>query len=474
MRRLTLAICILLLLAGCARGGGPTPARTAAATPRGTPRVSVRQVTPRIPRPATPAPAYPQIGPREGTTLVVNAVGLLLGYADAPPPSGDLFGAAHAGAVGALRRMGYAVEADPPAFDNDPVADEARFAAAYLRLATAAGSEVDGTALAHAAIRAAADRIDECNTYLLEPEEYRQLRAGTVPRDDEYGGLGVNLRAGSIPATIAAIYPGTPAERAGLRPGDAIVAVAGRSTETLPAEEVGALLRGPAGTAIELAVMRPGEAGPRLLTLERARVAPPAFDSAILAGTAGRSVGYIRLAALEPGLVAELDRALGTFAAAGAAAIVLDLREGRGEDVTTLAAIVGRFLREDGPVAYRMRRGGEEGAIVAEARPPGISAGPLAVLINGGTTGTAEALAAALRDRADARLFGEATAGCVSLAADYPLAGGAALRIGIAQLASPARRPLAGVGLRPDETVWPNPASATDPIREAAVRWVAR
>src|SRR4051794_3694139 len=188
MRQFILTICALVLLAGCSRttGPSPTPSATAVASPARTAGVPVRRASAVVPRPATATPALPQTSPRDGAALVTQAVGLLLNYAVAPEGSGVLYGAAYDGTVGALRRAGYTVDPAPPPFTNQSVTDEARFTAAYVRLAEAVATEFNQTSLAYEAIRAAADRMDECNTYLLEPAEYARYRAGLPGSDSAY------------------------------------------------------------------------------------------------------------------------------------------------------------------------------------------------------------------------------------------------------------------------------------------------
>ncbi len=491
--RLALIICGLVALAGC----GPTtkpvpsPAATAMASPVRTAGVVVRRATPTMPRRATATPALPQLTPREGGELVLEALGLILAHGFAPGISGDLYRAAYDGAVGALRRAGYLVEPEALAFTNQPAEDAARFAAAYARLGTAAGPETNQIGLAYAAIRAATDRLDECNTYLLEPPEYRRAQqeaqqggvGGGVTATTRYGGIGVSLRAQKRPVTIGAVRPGTPAERAGLRPADAILAIGGRDVAALPADDVAALLRGEAGTLVEVTIRRPGEAEPRTIAVARDAVTSSALLATIVAGPGGRAIGYLRLGTIDAASGAALTAALGRFRAAGVSGWVLDLRESDGGTPDDLAAVAGRFIAADAadaggrdggqPVAYRTRSGGEPEAIIAEAGAFAGPFSPLAVLTNGGTGGMAEVLAAALHDRGAARLFGEATAGCVSVIATYPLADGAGVRIGVAHLLSPDRRVLAGVGQGPDETIFGD-GGGGDAALEAAIVWIAR
>lgn len=475
-RHRLMVLCTLLLLAGCGRTPTP-PARTPpvsspTVSPVRTREVVVRRGTPGLPTRGPATPDLPQTTPREGAGLVVQVMTLLLTDGLAAERADILYDAAYGGAVAALGRLGYTVEGDSPRFTNLPVEDAERFTAAYLKLVGAPAVIVNQTGLAYEVIRAVTDRLDECNTYLLEPREYQTLLASADGAGDSYGGVGVSLRPGVGPATIAAVYPDTPAARLGLQPGDTIVAVDGALVATLSAEQVGTLLRGPAGAAVELTIARPGEAGGRVVVLTRGRIQPPTLTATIMPGADGRSIGQVRLRALTPGVEQELDRALTTFAEANVVGWLLDLREADGESVEALAAVGGRFLAAGQPVAYRVREG-QEGVIGAAGGAAMTEQRPLAVLLNGGTRGMAEVLAAALADAGRARLFGEATAGCVSLSTLVPLANGAALHLGTAYLFSPTRRTLTSTGQQPNEVVWPRPTPGDDPQTAASLAWLA-
>jgi carboxyl-terminal processing protease len=460
------------ILAGCTVGPTPperTPPRaspTVALTP--TAALIVGRVAPGVPTRGVATPDLPQRTARDGAALIVQAVSLLLAESVRPESPAIVYGAAYDGAVAALRRLGYTVAGDAPQFGDDPGAAE-RFTTAYLRLATAPIIDVNQTGLAQEVIRAAAARLHECNTAFLTPREF------AATRDDgastTYGGLGLTLRPGNGPPTIATVYPDTPAARLGLLPGDTITAIDNVATATLTPTQASAALRGPLGTTLTLTLGRSGEPGSRVVVLTREAIRPPLLTASTLLDSGGRMIGLLRFTSLAAGVERELDAALARFAEVGVAGLILDLREVAGEEPLTLTAIAGRFLAGGQPVAYRLR-GDRQETLVAPAGPETVQL-PLAVLLNGGTVGTAELLAAALADNGRARLFGEPTGGCVSLGTVFPLADGAALRIGTARLNPPSRRDLTDNGQQPDERIWSRPTAASDPPRDAALSWLA-
>lgn len=456
-RCLPLLLCALLLFGGCGwQTEQPTP-------PAPGPSATARRATPS----ATPLVRDPRA--RDGAALIVRALTILRTDAAEPRGSAELYGTAYAGTVAELRRRGGTPTDTPLALTDDPALDASRFTTAYLFLAGTLPPGSDQTGLAYAAIRAVTNRLDECNTYLLSPAEERQREADIAQQASGYGGIGINLRADAAGATIALVYPGTPAARLDLRPGDRIVTVDGAAVAGLSAEQIGALLRGPSGTAVILTIARPGEAGTRPVILAREGVRPPALTSRIATDTAGRRVGVVRLPAITTDAAADLDQALADFAAAGVTAWILDLRESTGSSPEALLALAAPLLGGGATVAYQVR----DGALTALTAPPdraNPANPPRAVLINGGTRGMAEVLGAALRDDTETRTIGEATAGCVSLGTTRTLADGATLYLGVAQLRSPAGRILARVGAIPQETVWDDPTGATDPPLLAALR----
>ncbi|MDP9374690.1 MAG: PDZ domain-containing protein, partial [Chloroflexota bacterium] len=328
MKRLALLVCFLLIACGNDAG---TPA-----TPRAT------------------------MTPAAGAALVEQAVSLLLERYVEPLGSADLYAAAYRGAVNTLQAAGAAPRPEgarqPPDFTGDPQRDAAIFREAYLELANGAGANVSQTALAYDAIRAVTEKIDECHTSFLTPEQYRQLTArleGTA----NYAGIGAGIRP-TRPPTIGKIFPGTPAERGGLRPGDAILAVDGTDVTELTAEQIAQLVRGPAGTQVTLTVRRPGETGTRQITLTRARIDLPVLTSRIIEGANGEKIGYLKLYSFSTGAAEQLQEALEAFRQQGVTGWVLDLRGNGGGYIDTLSKIASRFIA-----------GGQAGGL--HRRPPG-------------------------------------------------------------------------------------------------------
>ena len=285
---------------GSQGGQAGQPGRATPATPAaGAAQAPTRPVG----TPATPhwsARNYPNSSPEAAVALVQQAVDLLLDRYVNPLSSAELYGVAYDGMAPELRTSGKPVAGSRPSFTGDRQGDAEAFRAAYTALAAGAGADVNNTALAYAAISAVVADIDECHTYFLDPERFEQFNARSEG-SQSYAGIGATIRGASQPAIIGEVYPGTPAERAGLRSGDALLAVDGQDVTTSPTDLIASLVRGPEGTQVTLTIQRPGETAPRNITITRARISVPIFTARVVDGADGRKVGYMKLYSFSQG-----------------------------------------------------------------------------------------------------------------------------------------------------------------------------
>ena len=457
VRHLAFVACVFLLVA-CGSGAGCTDLGSVGRTGSG--------------GNGTPAATRTPITAAAGAALIEQAVSVLLERYVDPLNSAELYGAAYRGAVDTLQAAGTAPHVAAPDFTGDPSEDARRFRDAYTALAAAAGQGVDQTTLAYEAIRAITEQIDECHTSFMTPEQHRQFQASLEGRA-HYAGIGVSIRPQTRPVVISEVFPDTPAARSGLQPGDAILAVDGTDVTDLAADQIAQLVRGPAGTAVTLTIERPGEPGTRDITITRAEVQLPVLTSRLIEGPGGGKIGYIRLYSFSTGAPEQLQRALEEFERRGVTGWVLDLRGNGGGYIEVLSKIASRFIEGGKPVAYITERGGDREPIATDEDLYFRPQRPLAILIDGGSASSSEALAAAAADYGFARLFGQTTAGCLAGASTFPLADGSALQTTIWKVVSPAGRESSRVGQAPDVTVPPAPASAADPVLEEAIEWLA-
>lgn len=372
-----------------------------------------------------------------------------------------------------MRAGGVAPRTPRPAFTGDPQADLAAFRPAYLALAEEAGATLDQGTLAHEALRGLVGRTGDCGVGFADPAQVAQRRADAATRST-YVGVGLryaDVLANSPSGRVLDVYPGSPAERAGIRPGDRILAVDAVDVTGLLDEAVAGRVRGPAGSAVTLTLQRPGVATARDLILARTTVFVPNLAAHVVEGSGGVRIGYLRLYEAGDGADAEVGRALAGFEAQGVTAWVLDLRDTRGGTLTTWAALGGRFVRTGRPVFSSVDRN-QARRIWSSTRGDYLTPQrPTAMLIDRFAQSGAEILAATAQDYAFARVFGERTAGCANAYTDHQLADGSALHSPSVLLFSAKERNLAGAGLQPDETVVVWPAATADPTLDAALAW---
>lgn len=423
-------------------------------------------------RSARATPGVANTSAAAGEALIEQAVGYLLDQYVDPLATNTLYAAAYDGAVATLRASGKAPQIAPPALTGARQGDIAAFRAAYLALAGGAGADIDQGVLAHEAIRAVAERVGECHTAFLDPEQYRSVTAG-LAGTNTYVGIGVTIRTQTRPATIGGIFPNTPAAASGLRPGDALIRVGDIDVTDLPADAISPLVRGQAGTPVVITIQRPGEATTRAITITRAEITVPVFTHDLRPGPDGTTIGYMKLYSFATGTDAQLAAALDEFAQAGVMAWVLDLRDNGGGYIDVLSKIASRFLSGGQPVAYRIVRSGAEEPIPTDPSLHIDAQRPLAILINGGSASASEALASAAADDGFARLFGQTTAGCLAGATTFRLADGSAMQVTIWKIVSPQRRAINQLGQPPAQEVRPDPTGQADPILDAAIAWLA-
>lgn len=311
--------------------------------------------------------------------------------------------------------------------------------------------QVDSTALAHDAMRAVAQSVDDCHTNFLTRAEYQQQQAeiqGTV----QFGGIGASLkeRPGSTPL-IGEVFPGLPAATQGLHRGDAIVRVNGKDVSGLSAADVVALIRGPVGTVVQLDISRVGNSGTLHFAITRQDVAPPPLSAGLLGG-AGAPIGYVHLYDFTPEMPPALQSVLQQFADHQANLWIVDLRDNSGGTVQALEDAAS-FLLPAGPIARLQSRDGQSQTLDASGqRLP--APRKLVLLTNSGSASASEIFAAALQERGAATVVGTPTAGCVAVGELHALADGSAIEYAADRVYTPVRdRVLNGSGVTPDLSV---------------------
>ncbi len=291
---------------------------------------------------------------------------------------------------------------------------------------------VDTGKLVTGAMRGVAHGLDPWSRY-LDAEEFRATR-GVIQGAFDGIGASVDQRSG-WPVLIAPIE-GSPAWDAGLEPGDVITKVDGRSTFGLTPDEMGARLRGAAGTTVNVTVAR--DESEREIVMQRRRVTVRNVPYAFLAEP---GVGYVRLAHFSARAGAEVAAACDSLRAQGAHALLLDLRGNPGGTFDEAIAVASQFLPQGVRVASTEGRaaGSDQRYDASRARPD--LTWPLVVLVDGGSASASEIVAGALQDHDRAVLVGDTTFGKGVSQQIYPLRTGmGALQLTVSRYRTPSGR----------------------------------
>jgi carboxyl-terminal processing protease len=276
--------------------------------------------------------------------------------------------------------------------------------------------------------------LEDPYSALLSPERFRRVREQTT---GQYAGLGLELDQREGEVTVIAPLAGTPADSAGIRPGDRIVSINGRPVAGMAMDSVEQGLRGPRGSRVSLTIERDNVLDPIELTLTRRNIEVRAVQHAeLLAG----GTAYVRFAAFNERAAVELAKTIDSLRAAGATALILDLRSNPGGLLDEGVAAADLFL--DAGVTIASIRGrtadaNHEYNDDAAQRWPGL---PIAALVDSGTASAAEIVAGALQDHDRAILVGSPTYGKGSAQSVFPMDDGKALKLTTARWFTPDGR----------------------------------
>ena len=304
---------------------------------------------------------------------------------------------------------------------------------------------LDDRDLAYGAIRGLTEAVgDDGHTSFLTAEE---ARAVDDSLSGTFVGIGVQVNTDTDEVIIGSVFPGTPAEEAGLRRGDRIIAVDGTPTEGETLDEVVARVRGPEGEQVTLTIRRSGTSDFDVAIVRRT------FDLPLVswAMVPDRTIAYVRLEQFATGATKAMQAALEQARRDGATAVVLDLRANPGGYVNEAIGIASQFVG-DGAAYRTIDRGGAEKEVPVE--PGGAWTDlPVVVLADGDSASSAEIVTGAIQDAGRGRMVGEMTFGTGTVLGRFDLSDGSSLRIGVERWLTRGGRPIWHEGLLPDVTV---------------------
>jgi carboxyl-terminal processing protease len=281
-------------------------------------------------------------------------------------------------------------------------------------------------------------------------------------------GLGVTKVKGGL--GVQSVFKGSPAERAGIEVGDAIVSVDGRSIAGLSAEAAAERIKGPEGTEVTVGVRSGPHAKPRPVKLTREQISVPVVSSR-LKTLHGRRLGYLRMASFTDGVHGAVAAQVRRLERRGAQGLVLDLRGNGGGLLDEAVLTASVFLPKGETVVSTRSR--SEGDAVYRTRGGSLPPLPLVVLIDRNTASAAEILTAALADDAGAKTVGTRSYGKGVFQQEVGLSNGGALKLTVGEYFTPAGVNLAGKGIRPDVRAPNLPGTARDEGLERALGLLA-
>ena len=268
--------------------------------------------------------------------------------------------------------------------------------------------------------------------------------------DGNFVGLGVELKPASDGLLIVDVIRGSPAERAGLRAGDHLVGVGGRSIGGMGVNEAAALLQGPEGSQVTLAILR-APAPARAITVRREHVEVPSVEDVRILDPAN-GVASLRISSFQKTTATDLEAALRQLDASGMRSLIVDLRGNPGGLLSAGVDAADLFLDRGLVVATRGRSPEEDFNYLAN--PVGTWQMPLVVVIDSDSASASEIFAGAIRDHRRGTIVGTRSYGKGSVQGIFPLdVGGMGMRLTTAKFFSPHGRSYSKVGVEPDVLV---------------------
>lgn len=307
--------------------------------------------------------------------------------------------------------------------------------------------EVSSEQLARSAIRGMFDSLDPYSAY-LSPDSLRNLEIGTM---GEFEGVGIEITVRDGLLTVISPIEGSPAEEAGMKPGDVIVSIDGRDMDKTNAVEALGLIRGRRGTRITLSVRRDGEEDIRDFAIVRRMIRLRSVESRLVE----KNVGYIKLSQFHRRSADEFLSSyekLETENGAKLGGLVVDVRNNPGGLLEQALALCDMFM-DDGLILNVRGRFPHSSREYFARKGTEISAPSVAVIVNGGSASASEVLAGALRENGRAKLVGTRTFGKGSVQSIMELGGGAGVKITTARFFTPGGDAIGDRGIEPDVVV---------------------
>jgi carboxyl-terminal processing protease len=306
-------------------------------------------------------------------------------------------------------------------------------------------SDIENKKIVEGAIKGMLSTLDPHSGY-LDPDFYQDLQVQTK---GEFGGLGIEITIKDGLLYVVAPMEGSPAEKAGVKPGDIIVKIDGKYTKEFSLVDAVKRLRGPKGSPIQISLSRKGEAELVDVTIIRDTIAVKSVKARYL----GDGFGYVRVSQFMEQTADDLKSALNILVRDSSLpelrGLILDLRNNPGGLLAQAVKVSDMFLK-DGVIVYT------DGRVEAQkqkffAHPRGTEPDyPIVVLVNSGSASASEIVAGALKDHGRALVVGQQTFGKGSVQTITPLENGGALTLTTALYYTKSGNSIQARGVKPD------------------------
>lgn len=300
------------------------------------------------------------------------------------------------------------------------------------------------TEVTNGALRGLLESLDPDSSYLTAADykTYKEDRGGKAQ-----AGINVSKRYGY--ATVVSVVPGSSADAAGLVDGDILESIEGQDTRNISLPMIQEMLEGAPGSTLNVGVVRPNKVEPDRIAMRRSLVVvPPVVDSVY----ENASILYLKPEILDHDHVEQVEAKLKGMQKAGNKKVLLDLRDVAAGDMAEATRLTNMLLKS-GTIATLEGQKFPKQVFTADPSKAIQPAAPVVVLVNRGTAGPAELVAAALLDNKRADVVGEKTFGEGAQQKTFELPDGAALILSVAKYESPSGKKLQDDGVTPDVLV---------------------
>jgi carboxyl-terminal processing protease len=307
-------------------------------------------------------------------------------------------------------------------------------------------SAIQDTPLTYGAISGMVNALGDTGHSRFESPQV--LSEETAALSGTFEGIGAEVEMKNGNVVIVTPYEGSPAQKAGVKPGDIIVKVDGVDVTGMSLDSVVQRILGPAGTQVTITLADPNTKELRTLTITRAKISIHNVTWTMIPGT---TIADIHIAGFSAGVTTQVKQALQAIQAQGATGLVLDLRDNPGGYLDEAIGVTSQFLKSGSVLEEKNAQGK---ITQVPVQPGGIATSiPMVVLINQGTASAAEIVSGALQDYNRATLIGETTFGTGTVLNTFTLPDQSALLLATQEWLTPKGRAIWHQGISPDQAL---------------------